>query len=68
MPLSQAAFAQCANLSREAYYVLHNNLASYHELSTDLSLEDAFNLIEFHQVSKHNTQLMEALSNELANS
>lgn len=67
MPLNEAAFAKCENLSREAYYVLHNKLATYHELSTHLTLEDAVTLIEFHHVSQHNDALIEELKNELSN-
>lgn len=66
MPLNKEAFAQCANLSGEAYYCLHHKLATYAELDTHLTLEDAFNLIEFHRVSTHNDNLLEALKNELA--
>lgn len=65
MPLNTAAFAKCVNLSSEAYYVLHNGLATYHELDSHLTLEDAINLIEFHQVSEHNKALLEELNNEL---
>lgn len=68
LPLNPAAFATTPNLSYEAYYCLANNLASYVELSEKLTLEDAFNLIEFHKVSTHNNQLIEGLKNELARS
>lgn len=68
MPLNTTAFARCANLSNEAYYCLHNKLATYTELDTQLTLEDVFNLIEFNQVSEHNTELMEGLKNELSHS
>lgn len=68
MPLNQAAFARCVNLSSEAYYCLHHKLATYAELDSQLTLEDAFNLIEFHHVSTHNDGLLESLKNEFASS
>ena len=55
-------------MSEQAYYVLHNELASFADLSTHLTLEDAIDLIEFHQVSEHNKALIEELKNELGNS
>lgn len=67
MPLNEAAFARCENLSREAYYVLHYGLASYVDLDQHLTLEDTVNLIEFHCVSEHNKALLEGLKNELSN-
>lgn len=67
MPLNEAAFAKCENLSREAYYVLHHGLATYAELASHLTLEDAVTLIEFHQVSSHNKALIKDLENELSN-
>lgn len=67
MPLNLAAFATCANMSREAFYCIDNKLATYHELSTSLTLEDAVTLIEFHRVSEHNRQLIEGLKNEFSN-
>ena len=66
MPLNQEAFARCVNLSSEAYYCLNHSLATYAELDTHLTLEDAFNLIEFHRVSTHNENLLESLKHELA--
>lgn len=65
IPLNTEAFARCENLSGEAYYVLHNGLASYADLDSRLTLEDALNLIEFHQVSQHNKALMDELQQEL---
>lgn len=53
------------NLSGEAYYVLHNGLATYADLDRHLTLEDAINLIEFHQVSQHNKGLIAELEKEL---
>lgn len=67
MPLNPEAFAKCVNLSAEAYYVLHHELATFYELSTHLTLEDAIEMIEFHQVSEHNKKLLEELNNELGN-
>ena len=66
MPLNQAAFARCVNLSSEAYYCMHHKLATYAELDTQLTLEDAFNLIELHRVSTHNDGLLESLKIELS--
>ncbi len=65
MPLNTEAFAKCANMSEQAYYVLHNGLATYAELSTHLTLEDAVTLIEFHHVSEHNKSLLGELEKEL---
>lgn len=67
IPLNTAAFAKCENLSGEAYYVLYHGLATYAELDTHLTLEDAITLIEFHHVSEHNKKLLEDLNNELGN-
>jgi hypothetical protein len=67
MPLNTEAFAKCVNLSAQAYYVLDNGLASYADLDSRLTLEDAITMIEFHQVSGHNKALMEELRNELSN-
>lgn len=67
MPLNMEAFARCANLSEQAYYVLHNGLASYADLDSRLTLEDAVTMIEFHQVSQHNKALLKELENELGN-
>lgn len=66
MPLNAAAFAKCVNMSGEAYYVLHNGLATYQELDAHLTLEDAITLIEFHKVSEHNKALLEDLNRELS--
>lgn len=67
MPLNMEAFARCVNLSEQAYYVLHNGLASYADLDSRLTLEDAVTMIEFHQVSQHNKALLKELENELGN-
>lgn len=67
MPLNMAAFAECANMSREAHYVLSHGLASYVDLKQHLTLEDVINLIESHQVAEHNRSLMEELQRELSN-
>lgn len=67
MPLNMEAFARCANLSPQAYYLMDNGLASYAELDAQLTLEDAVNLIEFGQVSDHNKALMKELQSELSN-
>lgn len=56
--------AQCVNLSQVAYSVLSNGLATYYELDTVLSLEDALNLIEFYQVKQHNEAIMKAAQEE----
>ena len=45
--------------------MLNHGLATYHELDSHLTLEDAVTLIEFHQVSEHNKALLEELNNEL---
>lgn len=68
MPLNTEAFAKCVNMSGEAYYVIHHDLARYAELDSHLTLEDAINLIEFHQVSQHNKALLAELERELGGS
>ena len=55
-------------MSGEAYYCIHHGLATYHELLTELTLEDAVTLIEFHRVSEHNKRLIKELEHELSNS
>lgn len=67
IPLNEAAFASCENLSKEAYYILYHGLATYAELDSQLTLEDAITLIEFHRVAEHNKALLEGLKNELGN-
>lgn len=67
MPLNLGAFARCSNMSGQAYSVLENGLATYHELDAHLTLEDAITLIEFHQVSQHNKALLKGLHDELGN-
>lgn len=67
MPLNTEAFARCANLSGQAFYVLDNGLATYAELDSHLTLEDAITMIEFHQVSAHNKALIKELQDELGN-
>lgn len=68
MPLNMEAFARCSNLSQQAYFVLDNGLASYADLDSSLTLEDAVNLIEFRQVADHNKALLKELQSELGNS
>jgi hypothetical protein len=67
MPLNTEAFARCVNLSAQAYYVLDNGLATYADLDSHLTLEDAITMIEFHQVSAHNKALIKELQDELGN-
>jgi hypothetical protein len=67
MPLNTEAFARCVNLSSQAFYVLDNGLATYAELDSHLTLEDAITMIEFHQVSAHNKALIKELQDELGN-
>ncbi len=68
MPLNTEAFARCVNLSSQAFYVLDNGLATYADLDSHLTLEDAITMIEFHQVSQHNKALIKELQDELSNS
>lgn len=48
--------------------MLFHDLASYTDLATRLTLEDALTLIEYHQVASYNKQLLDELKNELSNS
>jgi hypothetical protein len=41
-----------------------SGLASYIELDTVLSLEDALNILEVHQVNEYNKQLVQKYGNE----
>jgi hypothetical protein len=41
-----------------------SGLASYIELDTVLSLEDALNIMEVHQVTEYNKQLVQKYGNE----
>ncbi|MDE1479978.1 hypothetical protein KKJ17_14895 [Xenorhabdus bovienii] len=50
------------NVSSVAYQVITSGYATYSELSTIYSLEDALNLIEVHQVSEYNKRLVDELS------
>lgn len=68
MPLNTEAFARCVNLSPQACYILEHGLAPYADLAQHLTLEDALNLIEHHQVSQHNKALMKELEDEFRNS
>ncbi|MDS7935670.1 hypothetical protein RMB03_17385 [Acinetobacter sp. V91_7] len=64
MPLRAGALAETINISTVASAVLKTGLASYCELDTVLSLEDALNIIEADQVAKYNEQIWESIRNE----
>ena len=67
MPLNVKAFASCANLSQQALAAIESGRASYAELDSQLTLEDAINIIELDQVINHNQSLMEELRREFSN-
>ncbi|WP_374053301.1 hypothetical protein [Xenorhabdus taiwanensis] len=56
--------AETNNVSSIVYQVVTSGYATYHELSTIYGLEAALNLIEIHQVSEYNKQLMEKLNSD----
>jgi len=62
--LNPAALAKSVNLSEVAFFVLSNELATYSDLDTHLSLEDALNLVEMHQVRTHNQKIIEEFRRE----
>ncbi|WP_144366002.1 hypothetical protein [Snodgrassella communis] len=56
--------ARTVNVSNIASQVIMSRLASYIELDTVLSLEDALNILEVHQVNEYNKQLVQKYGNE----
>jgi hypothetical protein len=56
--------ARTVNVSNIASQVIMSGLASYIELDTVLSLEDALNILEVHQITEYNKQLVQKYGNE----
>ena len=63
MPIRDDVLAKPVNVSKVVYQVLQTKMATYVELSTVLSLEDALDILEVDQVAKHNESVFEELRN-----
>ena len=63
MPIREDVLAKPVNVSKVVYQVLQTKMATYVELSTVLSLEDALDILEVDQVAKHNESVFEELRN-----
>lgn len=60
MPNAPVTLLQCVNIPLLITILVNNKMATYHELDTFYSLEDAWNLLEILQVSRYNeNKLME---------
>ena len=63
MPIREDVLAKPVNVSKVVYQVLQTKMATYVELNTVLSLEDALDILEVDQVAKHNESVFEELRN-----
>ena len=63
LPYKDGVLAKPVNVSNIASQVILSGLASYLELDTVLSLEDALNILEVHQVAEYNKQLVQRNDN-----
>jgi len=55
--------ARTLNVSPTVFQALKTGLVSYIDLDSYLSLEDALNVIEIHQVAEQNKMVIEELQN-----
>ena len=60
------ALVQSLNVSSTVFQALQTGLVSYVELDSVLSLEDALDIIEVHQVAKENELRIKELQQELS--
>ena len=60
------ALVKSLNVSSTVFQALQTGLVSYTELDTVLSLEDAMDIIEVHQVAKENELRIKELQQELS--
>ena len=63
MPIREDVLAKPVNVSKVVYQVLQTKMATYVELNTVLSLEDALDILEVDQVAKYNESVFEELRN-----
>lgn len=64
--MKEDALAKCSNVSTTVFQALQTGLVSYVELDSVLSLEDALDIIEVHQVAEENKRRFEELRQELS--
>ena len=60
------ALVKSLNVSSTVFQALQTGLVSYMELDSVLSLEDALDIIEVHQVAKENELRIKELQQELS--
>lgn len=64
MPFAKGVLVEAVNVSKVASQVLATGMCTYIDLDTRLSLEDALNIIEIHQVAEYNKQVIESHVNQ----
>ena len=64
MPLAEGVLASVVNVSKVASQALATGMCTYIDLGAVLSLEDALNIIEIHQVAEYNKQVIELHGNK----
>ena len=64
MPLAEGVLANVVNVSKVASQALATGMCTYIDLGAVLSLEDALNIIEIHQVAEYNKQVIELHGNK----
>jgi c-di-GMP-related signal transduction protein len=64
--LKDDALVKSLNVSSTVFQALQTGLVSYVELDSVLSLEDALDIIEVHQVAKENELRIKELQQELS--
>jgi len=64
--LKDDALVKSLNVSSTVFQALQTGLVSYVELDSILSLEDALDIIEVHQVAKENELRIKELQQELS--
>ena len=64
MPLAEGVLANVVNVSKVTSQVLATGMCTYIDLGAVLSLEDALNIIEIHQVAEYNKQVIELHGNK----
>lgn len=62
--LADGALANPINCSSLVMNVVSLGLATYHELSTVYDHEDALDMLEIHEVSEHNRQMIKEIQSE----
>ena len=64
LPFAKGVLVEAVNVSKVAGQVLATGMCTYIDLDTRLSLEDALNIIEIHQVAEYNKQVIELHGNQ----